>query len=59
MQYIKDTINELKKVVWPTKNEMMKNMIIVVSVSAFVGLLFYGISTGTIFIFKEAFESAN
>lgn len=56
--YIKNVIQELKKVTWPTGNETLKNTMIVVGVAIFFGILFYGISTGTIYIFREAFSIA-
>ena len=56
VSYIKNVIEELRKVTWPKKEETMKNTLIVVGVAIFFGLLFYGISTGTIWVFKEAFS---
>lgn len=54
--YIKSVIKELKKVTWPTSNETWQKTMIVIGVAIFFGILFYGISTGTIWIFREAFD---
>ena len=56
VSYIKGVIEELRKVTWPKKEETMRNTLIVVGVAIFFGVLFYGISTGTIWVFKEAFS---
>ncbi|MEA3354865.1 MAG: preprotein translocase subunit SecE, partial [Patescibacteria group bacterium] len=42
-QYLKESIAELKKVVWPTKKEVVKMTGIVIAVSLIVGSLIGGL----------------
>lgn len=38
VQYFKDSYHELKRVVWPTRNEITQHTIIVIAMSVFVAL---------------------
>ena len=48
--YIKESVNELKKVVWPTKKETINHTLLVIGISAgiaiFLGLVDYGLTLG-------------
>lgn len=43
MTYLHQTVDELKKVVWPTKNDVIRLTILVIFVSLAVGLYIGGI----------------
>ncbi|MFA5029563.1 MAG: preprotein translocase subunit SecE [Patescibacteria group bacterium] len=49
-QYIKDSIKELKRVTWPTKQELKQHTIMVVAISlgvaAFLGIVDYILTLG-------------
>lgn len=48
IQYIKDSKAELKKVVWPTKKQLLNHTLLVIAVSlavaAFLGIIDYGLT---------------
>jgi preprotein translocase subunit SecE len=49
LDFLKQTIEELKKVVWPTKNEVIRLTGVVIVVSVLVGLFIGGLD----FIFTK------
>lgn len=51
---IKAICNEAKKISFPPSDVLKKDVIIVIGVSAICSLLLWGISTGTLAIFKHA-----
>jgi len=48
IQYIKDSITELKKVIWPSKKELTDHTLLVIAISLivaiFIGLVDYGLT---------------
>jgi preprotein translocase subunit SecE len=50
--FVRDTRSELKKVVWPTREEAINLTLIVIAVSVAMGILLGGVD----FIFKTFFE---
>ena len=50
--FLKETISELKKVVWPTRQEVIRLTFVVIFTSLLVGLLLGGAD----FIFTKAIE---
>ena len=51
-RFVRDTRSELKKVVWPTREETINLTIIVIAVSVAMGALLGGVD----FLFKWVFE---
>lgn len=51
--YLIGVRQELKKVVWPTREELMTNTFAVIVVCAFFALLFWGMDTGFLAILKH------
>jgi preprotein translocase subunit SecE len=53
VKYVKDSVEELKKVKWPTKNETINNTLLVIIIcivmGIFLGLIDYGL---TQFLYK-------
>lgn len=45
-KYFKDLRAELKKVVWPTRQQVVNNTGVVLVVMAFVGLFLFAVDTG-------------
>lgn len=45
-QFLKDSKNELKKVVWPTKKQVINNTIVVIVVMVLAGLFIWLLDTG-------------
>jgi preprotein translocase subunit SecE len=56
IQYIKDSITELKKVTWPTKKETTNYTLLVIGISlavaAFIGIIDYILALGVEQIIK-------
>ncbi|MFC1687497.1 preprotein translocase subunit SecE [Patescibacteria group bacterium] len=52
LQYVKESKDELKKVIWPSKKETVRHTLLVIGVSVGVAI-FLGIAD---FIFNIAFE---
>lgn len=44
-KFFKEIRSEFKKVVWPTKKEIVKNTVVVLVVSAFCGLMIWGVDS--------------
>ena len=42
-RYFREVKSEMKKVVWPTKNQVVKNTLIVLAVVAIFGVIIYGL----------------
>ncbi len=53
VQFFQDTVSELKKVVWPTRKQATNLTMIVIAVSAAVGLILGGIDFGFYLIFQQ------
>ncbi|MHB1134484.1 MAG: preprotein translocase subunit SecE [Chloroflexota bacterium] len=51
-RFVRDTRSELKKVVWPTREETINLTIIVIAVSVAMGVLLGGVD----YLFKSLFE---
>ncbi len=45
-QFLKDSKNELKKVVWPTKRTVINNTIVVIVVMVLAGIFIWLLDTG-------------
>jgi len=52
LAYLRGVRQELKKVVWPTRDELLTDTAVVFAVCAFFALLFWGIDTGFLAILK-------
>ena len=50
--FLKETREELKKVVWPTKDQVIRSTIIVILLSLIVGVFLGGLD----FVFTKAIE---
>ncbi|MFA5995519.1 MAG: preprotein translocase subunit SecE [Patescibacteria group bacterium] len=50
VQYLKDSVAELKKVTWPTRKEAMNSTLVVVlfsvGIAAFLGIIDFGFTAG-------------
>ena len=55
-EYLKGVRTELKKVVWPTKNELYKYTIVVLLVCAFFALFFWLLDTGFLAILEKVLK---
>ena len=44
-RFFKEIRSEFKKVVWPSKQEIWKSTLVVVCISAFAGVMIWGIDT--------------
>ena len=42
---VKDVIGELKKVVWPTKKQLVNNTVIVIAALIIIGLVIFGLDS--------------
>jgi preprotein translocase subunit SecE len=51
--YLRGVRQELKKVVWPTRSELINNTIVVFAVCAFFALAFWLIDTGLLAVLKQ------
>jgi preprotein translocase subunit SecE len=52
-EYCKGVRTELKKVVWPTKNELSRFTVVVLAVCAFFALFFWLLDTGILAIMEQ------
>ena len=52
-EYFKGVRTELKKVVWPTKNELLRYFVVVFVVCAFFALFFWLLDTGILAILQQ------
>jgi len=50
--YLKDVRGEMKKVTWPSKDDMIKTTIAVIVISLFFGAYLFGVD----FIFSRIFQ---
>lgn len=41
IEYIKNVYNEMRKVSWPTKNELVNSTLVVIVLSGFVALIIF------------------
>ena len=46
MQFFRETIGELRRVVWPTREQATRLTILVIIISAFVGVLLGAVDLG-------------
>lgn len=53
LAYLIGVRQELKKVVWPTREELAYNTIIVFAVCAFFALLFWAVDTGFLAVLRN------
>ena len=53
VSFLKETKDELKKVVWPTRQEVIRLTFVVITVSLFVGLFLGGLD----FLFVKIIET--
>ena len=44
-KFFKDVKSEMKKVVWPTKNQVVKNTLIVLAVVVIIGAVIFGLDS--------------
>lgn len=51
--YLTGVRQEIKKVVWPTREELGSNTVIVLAVCAFFGVAFWLIDTGFLALLRE------
>ena len=52
-EYFKGVRTEMKKVVWPTKNELSRFTVVVLAVCAFFALFFWLLDTGILAIMEQ------
>ncbi|NJL03715.1 MAG: preprotein translocase subunit SecE [Chloroflexaceae bacterium] len=45
VQLLRDTRAEIKKVVWPTREEIIRLTILVIAVSAVIGVVLFGVDS--------------
>jgi preprotein translocase subunit SecE len=50
--YLRDVRGEMKKVTWPTKNDLIKTTIAVIIISLFFGIYLFGVD----FVFARIFQ---
>jgi preprotein translocase subunit SecE len=50
--YLRDVRGEMKKVTWPSKNDMIKTTVAVIIISLFFGIYLFGVD----FIFTRIFR---
>ncbi|NLZ45430.1 MAG: preprotein translocase subunit SecE [Clostridiales bacterium] len=53
IKYFKDLKSELKKVVWPSRKQVLNNTWVVLVVMAVVGLFLAGLDTGLGFVIQK------
>jgi len=58
LAYLRGVRQELKKVVWPTRNELGANTVVVFAVCAFFALAFWLIDTGFLALLRQVFGIA-
>jgi preprotein translocase subunit SecE len=50
--YLRDVRGEMKKVTWPTKNDLIKTTVAVIIISLFFGIYLFGVD----FVFARIFQ---
>ena len=45
-KFFRDYKNEIKKVVWPTKQTLVRNTLVVLAMIIIIGLFIFGLDTG-------------
>ena len=45
VRFFKEVKSEMKKVVWPTKKQVLKNTLIVIAAVVIIGLVIWGLDT--------------
>ncbi len=53
VKFFKDSINEVKKIVWPTPQVTFKNMSVVLVISFIVGLLVFALDAGLLAVLSK------
>ena len=57
-KFFRDVVAEMKKIVWPTKKQVLNNTLIVIAVVIIAGLLIFGLDTLFGFILKLVLQRA-
>ncbi|MCL2111667.1 MAG: preprotein translocase subunit SecE [Clostridiales bacterium] len=55
-EYFRGVVTETKKVVWPTRKELVSYTIIVLIACAFFGVFLWGVDTGFLAVIREVFS---
>lgn len=58
LKYFRDTISEIKKIVWPTPKVTFKNTGIVLVAMVIVGLVIFGLDTGLMALLSLVMNTA-
>jgi preprotein translocase subunit SecE len=56
LEYMRGVRSETKKVVWPTRKELVSYTVVVIIACAFFGLYLWGVDTGFLAIIREVFN---
>lgn len=59
VSFLKSTINEIKKIVWPTPKATFKSMAVVLVIVAIIGLFVFALDTGLLAILGKFMGIAN
>jgi preprotein translocase subunit SecE len=55
INFFNDVVKEMKKVTWPTQQELQESTVIVIVVCAILAVFTYAVDMGVTWVFKEIF----
>lgn len=55
INFFNDVVKEMKKVTWPTQQELQESTVIVIVVCAILAIFTYAVDMGVTWVFKEIF----
>lgn len=53
---VRDTRAEIKKVVWPTREEIVRLTILVIAVSSVIGVILFGVDSAFLWLYTQLLE---
>ncbi len=53
---VRETRAEIKKVVWPTREEIVRLTILVIAVSAVIGVILFGVDSLSLWLYTQLLE---
>ena len=56
-KYLRDIKSEMKKIVWPTKSQVVNNTLIVIAVSLVAAVLIFGLDTVFGFVLQLIYKN--
>ncbi|HEX3072905.1 MAG TPA: preprotein translocase subunit SecE [Ignavibacteriales bacterium] len=55
INFFNDVVKEMKKVTWPTQQELQESTVIVIVVCAILAIFTYAVDMGVTWVFQEIF----